>query len=316
VTAPAFLDRRGPSDLDREAWLAARRNGVTATEIATIAVLRTKSARTKAMRELAEEKISGSSFEGNAYTRWGKEREPSLEEWGNFAFGFLPESRLSHAADDAQHLASIDGYRVSADGLLHLAEYKTSGKPLDYALAKSKGYVDQCLWQMWVTGAVDALILWEQRLSTSKGFAPGERGTVFVERDDDRIAVLVGYATEFLTVLTDLLVNGAPDEGIGDPMLDDLVTRLQDAKSQVAELDPQVRDWMTRSGMTSAKTARWNVSHEAGEAKQVPDLDAFRKAHPDEAAELDRITALAATFTKQGTVPKPTLRITARKDAK
>lgn len=316
MSAPAFLARRGPSDLDREAWLAERRNGITATEVASIASYKTKAGRVKAMNSLADEKINGSSFDGNQYTDWGKEREPALEEWAEFAFGFTPESRLAYAEQDRQHIASIDGWRVDQDGTLHLAEFKTSGKRLTDELLAEKGYVDQCLWQMYVTGAADAMVFWEERLSDpdGSGFIPGVRGTIRVERDDDRIAVLVGYATEFLLILMDRMTGS--DGSVDDPMLDDLVSRLQDAKATVAELDPQVRTMMESSGMSSAKTHHWQVSYEAGEARSVPDLDAFRLAHPDEAAELERLTVLASTFTKRGTKPKPTLRISPRKDVK
>lgn len=335
--APAFLERRGASDMDRPAWLGERRNGVTASEIARLGSYKTAAARKKCYGTLAEEKIAASDDDWKGqrmdrYRQWGKQREPVLEEWAAFAFGFTPESRLAHAAQDRQHLASVDGWRLDAQGNVHLAEFKTTNKPLTWDLCDEKGYVDQCQWQMWVTGAVDCLILWEERLDDSDnrdGFLPGTRGTLLIERDDKRIAELVSYATEFLIVLMERMVGN--DGSVDDPMLDDLVTRLQDAKATVAELDPQVRDMMSRSGMTSAKTAHWNVSHEAGEAKGVLDTEAFAKTHPLEAKRLLEIAAARAalhreevaeiellrqSFTKRGDPPKPTLRITARKDAK
>lgn len=331
MIAPAFLSRRGASDMDRETWLAERRNGITATEVVKLASYKTGAARARAMDVLASEKINGGSFEGNQYTEWGNDREPVLEEWAEFSFGFTPESRIAHAEQDRQHLASVDAWRVDPDGTLHLAELKTSGKRLTYDLCVEKGYVDQCLWQMYVTGAADALVLWEERLDNpdGPGFIPGVRGTILVERDQERINVLVGYATAFLLVLMDRLTGD--DGSVNDPMLDDIVTQLQDAKATVAELDPKVRDMMESSGMTSAKTARWQVSYEASDPKPVPDLTAFAKAHPLEykrleeiadertalhADEVAAIVALQASFTKMGAAPKPTLRITARKDAK
>ena len=288
VKATTFLDRRGASDFDRPAWLLERMNGVTATEVSKLAAYKTAAGRNKAMGTLADEKVNDSNtFKGNRYTDWGSAREPALEEWAEFAFGFIPESRIAYAEHDRQHLASIDGWKVDADGTLHLAELKTSGKPLTYALLTEKGYVDQTLWQMHVTGGVDALVFWEHRVEVGGEFVPGVRGTIMVERDEARIAKLIEYATAFLLVLMDRLVGH--DGSMDDPMLDDIVTRLQGAKALVKELDPKVREMMESSGMTSAKTAKWNVSYEAAEPNQIADLAGFKKALPDQAAELETI---------------------------
>lgn len=307
--------------MDRPAWLAARRNGVTASEIARLGAYKNAASRKNCYGTLADEKIAESPDDWRGkrmdrYRQWGKEREPVLEEWAAFAFGFTPESRLAWSESDRQHLASVDGWKVDAADNVHLAEFKTTNKPLTIAECQEKGYVDQVQWQMHVTGAVDTLVFWEERLEDQDTgeFYPGDRGTLLIERDQARIDTLVGYASEFLVVLMQRMVGD--DGSVDDPMLDDIVTELQEAKAKVADLDPKVRDMMSKSGMTSAKTAHWNISHEAGTAKDVPDMDAFRAAHPEEAAELDRIVALAATFTKRGTTPKPTLRITQRKDAK
>jgi len=314
--------------MQRDAWLLDRRNGITATEVAKLSSYKSPAARLTAIDRLADEKLNPADdrFVGGAMA-WGKEREPVLEEWANFAFGFVPESRIAWSEDDRQHLASVDGWRVDKFGALHLAEFKTSGVKLTYDLLLEKGYVDQVLWQMHVTGAVDALVLWEERLTDGDGqFYGGERGTILVERDGLRIAALVKYANQFLVALLER--TAGIDGSSPDPMLDDIVSRLQDAKATVAELDPQVRDMMSRSGMTSAKTVRFNVSYEAADAKQVLDQDAFFQAHKKDsgdlvrilaekaaygAEEIERITALQAVYTKLGPAPKPTLRITERK---
>lgn len=343
MIAPAFLARRGPSDLDREQWLIARCNGITASEIAKLGSYKTKAARVKAYGTLADEKIAEvhDNWRGarmDRYRQWGNEREPVLEEWAQFAFGFTPESRLAYSEQDRQHLASVDGWKVDADGTLHLAELKTTNVPLTHAICDKKGYVDQTLWQMHVTDAVDALVLWEERLDDpdSDYFIAGQRGTLLIERDQDRIDELVSYATEFLVVLMERLTGN--DGSVDDPMLDDIVTRLMDAKNAVSVLDPQVREMMSVSGMTSAKTKHWNVSYEAPAAKPILDTGAFVKAHPkfakrliaiknerdalvaqfdaEHAEEIEKITALQASFTKMGEKPNPTLRITARKDVK
>lgn len=331
---PAFLDRRGASDRNRQEWLAERRQGVTATEVAMLGSYKTKAGRVKAFDRLASEKLDGDPFDGNQYTDWGSAREAVLEEWAEFSHGFQPESRITRASQNPRHLASIDGWRVDAEGV-HLAEHKTAGKSLTMDLLVEKGYVDQCQWQMYVTDAVDALVFWEERVSSPSGFVPGDRGTILIKRDDKRIAQLIGFADEFLVVL-DQRMSG--DDGTeDDPILDDAVTRLQNAKATVAELDPLVRQMMTVAGKSAAKTSHWVVTYEAGEPKPVPDPDAFAAAHPDDAADLPTLLELQATafekafpeeaarlqsildlsaqYTKPGRAPNPTLRISLRKDA-
>lgn len=290
------------------------------------------------MEKIAAAKIADSEGDWRGermdrYRRWGKEREPIIEEWAHFGFGFTPESRMAYAASNRLHTASIDGWRVDDEGL-HLAEHKTSNVPLDEEKCAEKGYDVQVQWQMHVTDAVDTMVFWEERLndpSSETGFAPGARGTVLIARDDAMIAVLVGYAEEFLSILQERAFGD--DGSTDDPMLDDIVTRLETAKATVKELDPKVRQMMT--GIGSAKTPHWVVSYESGAAKEVPDPDRFAAEHPEEAAELERIalvkatafetafpeeavalariTALRAAYTRLET-PNPTLRITKRKD--
>jgi hypothetical protein len=296
MKAPAFLARRGPSDIDRPTWLAFREGGVTASEIAKLGGYKTTAGRNKHMRVLAQEKITGNQkFNGNRYTDWGTEREPILEEWANFGFGFTPESRIACAADEPQHLASIDGWKVDDKGDLHLAEIKTTGEPLTRAVLDKKHYIDQIQWQMYVTDAVDAMVLWELREEDDDGkFFAGARGTILIERDDARITQLLEYATAFLLVLLD--EKAGNDGSVEDPMLDDIVDRLQQAKADVKELDPKLREMLDLSGMTAAKTAKWNVSYEPADPKPVAAPELFAEKLPEQAAELEAIRAERADY--------------------
>ena len=67
--------RAGASDQDRAAWLAERRQGVTATEMAKIM---SSGSRERAISDLVKQKREGDSFTGNVYTEWGKEHEPII----------------------------------------------------------------------------------------------------------------------------------------------------------------------------------------------------------------------------------------------
>jgi len=287
--APAFLSRRGASDIDRPAWLAEREGGVTASEIAKLGSYKTTAGRNRAMGTLAQEKLTGDqNFNGNRYTNWGVEREPILEEWAEFAHGFTPESRIARSEHEPQHLASIDGWRVDPDGTLHLAEIKTTGEPLTREALVKKGYVDQTLWQMYVTDAVDALVMWEIREDDGNGwFVPGERGTILVKRDDARIAKLIEYATATLLVMMDY--RAGEDGSKDDPMLDDMIDRLMEAKATEKELDPKVREMMSLAGMTAAKTSKWNVSYEAADPKDIPAPELFEEQLPEQASILEEL---------------------------
>ena len=59
---------------DRVAWLRARRGGVTATDAARLSGVR-------AIQSVVFEKLLGSGFGGNAYTDYGREREPHIARW-------------------------------------------------------------------------------------------------------------------------------------------------------------------------------------------------------------------------------------------
>jgi hypothetical protein len=89
----------------------------------------------------------------------------------------------------------------------------------------------------------------------------------------------------------------AGDDGsVEDPMLDDIVERLQKAKADVKELDPMLREMLDSSGMTAAKTAKWNVSYEPADAKLVPAPELFAEKLPEQAAELAEIIKARADF--------------------
>lgn len=153
--------RAGASDHDRAAWLAERAQGITATEIRDI-MLATN--RDRAIKELVKKKREGDSFAGNAYTEWGKEREPVIADW-LAGFGVVAESRVFHAAGNSRHLASPDGISEDWNGDIVLDEVKTCGHALpagSEALA-AKGYEWQMQWCCHVIGAVGSWLTVELR---------------------------------------------------------------------------------------------------------------------------------------------------------
>jgi len=203
ITSDALADieaRAGASDADHEAWLAERAQGVTATDIAGIMIAPD---RERAIRDLVKKKREGDSFNGNAYTEWGKEREPIIAKWLS-GFGVTPESRVFHAAENSRHLASPDGISENWDGEIVLDEVKTCGHPLPKgsdALA-AKGYEWQMLWQCHVLGAVGCWLTVELRHGTPRdGFTAGERTREWFPRDDAKIAEMVEVADLVLAAM-------------------------------------------------------------------------------------------------------------------
>lgn len=205
--------RAGASDADREQWLAERRAGITATEVRDLALgkLRTQ--------DLIDLKLGRKvdPFNGNAYTAWGKLREPVIAEQLR-GEGFTPESRVFHHPENVRYLASPDGIYVGFDDEVWVLEIKTAAydlPPGSDALA-TKGYVDQVQWVMFVIGAERCRFVVEERLNAYQVregepvFEPGSLCRHWIDRDEKRIAELVAIADGFLEDLDRQRVEGAP----------------------------------------------------------------------------------------------------------
>lgn len=194
--------------VDEIAWLNARREGVTATEISKLAQGQ------KAQRaNILAEKVSGErSFTGNKYTDYGLEREPFISEQLRLQHGFTPSDVLFHAVENPRHLATPDGVHVDENGIITISEIKTGKNNLDPEgsdFAKTT-YMDQMQWQMYVMGpnCVKCLFAWEQHDNVWVLHPDGvERPTSYavekawVLRDQERIDYLVSVADEFLADL-------------------------------------------------------------------------------------------------------------------
>lgn len=202
-----LLARAGASDAERELWLAERAQGITATEVRDLVVGK------KRQQDLIDLKLGRKvdTFTGNAYTDWGKEREPIIAE-GVRGFGIEPESRVFHAAGNSRHLASPDGIGLEFDGAVVVSEIKTSAKDIRPGTPgyEATGYELQMQWSMHVTGASRCRYITEERISVAGGFVPGPLSSHWVERDDAVIAQLVQVADEFLAELDRQREDGAP----------------------------------------------------------------------------------------------------------
>jgi hypothetical protein len=174
---------------DFEGWLAARRHGVTATQVANAA---TPAGYEKAVADFVLEY----SEPDNPYMRWGRDWESFLADWAEATHGVLPNEWLI-AGEDSHHLATPDGL---APGHTVIGEYKTTGKDWGTVDKLPIRYRRQVQWQLHVTGADTCLVVWllRETVETEDGLAmvPAwfEPKWGWVTRDDEMIGKLVDTA--------------------------------------------------------------------------------------------------------------------------
>ncbi len=173
---------------DRVAWLRARSTGVTATDVARLA-------SDRSLSTVADEKLNGRSFAGNAFTDHGNAREPEIARWVQLHHGIQPSSALFHARDERLHLATPDGVGV-VNGTVLLAEIKTTSMGWR---SIPRSYLRQVWWQQYVLGAERTLFVWEQH----EDFVPmhDEPESIWIERDDAEIRTLIGLANQLLRLM-------------------------------------------------------------------------------------------------------------------
>ncbi len=173
---------------DRVAWLKARSVGVTATDVARLAT-------TRSLVAVADEKLHGRSFGGNAFTDHGNAREPEIARWVTKNHGIQPSSALFHARGERSHLATPDGVGV-VDGTVLLAEIKTTSSAWR---SIPRSYLRQVWWQQYVLGAERTLFVWEHHVD----FVPvhDEPESLWIDRDDNEIHTLIGLANQLLQLM-------------------------------------------------------------------------------------------------------------------
>lgn len=236
--------RAGAPDTDRETWLAQRRQGITASNIASLMTGR------KSIPQLVRENITGvESFTGNKYTRWGLSREPVLGVY-YAGLGITPETRIIRASDNPRYLASPDGIGVDPwDGIVRLAEGKTSKHDLDPegdAFARS-GYMWQMQWQMRVIAPhpdTSVLFAWEQHNDvwepTPRPF-PIQHDWIMY--DPDLVARLEAKADEYLAAYDLAVAEGLGD---GDPVAEQLGLAYDAARVAAAEAEADRKAFQAR----------------------------------------------------------------------
>lgn len=203
---------------DRQAWLARRMGGVSATDVARLA--RGGTNTWKAVK--AEKAGLGRDFT-NAAMQHGTEREPTILRFAEKQFQVLPFGKLVAANDEPRFIATPDAL---GDG--RVGEVKTTVHDWQHISEVPGRYIDQVLWQMRVTGYRVAHLIFE----------PHENGIPLhpfpksfpIEWDPARVAHLQSIAYEFLAD------DGEPDEdaAVLDALLTDAAMRKEVADAAAA----------------------------------------------------------------------------------
>lgn len=206
---------------DREGWLAARRRGVTATEVRDLwlgKVTPLGLAQKKRAGDAAA--LSGGESERSLarvpVIAWGRSRELWHAERLR-GQGLRPEGRVFHHAMDSRKLASPDGIGVDFDERLEISEIKT-GDPAfgGHDGMVAKGYHVQQIWGMDVVGAWRSRYVFEERLNGPDGYEPGTVYEEWLVLDDyrDLLAELHALADEALRLIDDADALPNVDEDI------------------------------------------------------------------------------------------------------
>lgn len=173
--------------VDKQAWLNARRHGVTATQVANAS---TPAGFEKAAADFLVEW----SEPDNPYMRFGRDWEGFIAEWVEHYLDVEPNEWLIRHEEHAHHLATPDG--LAQLDHLTIGEYKTTGKDWGTVDKLPIRYRRQIQWQLHVTGAERCVVAWLLREEVDGQMVPGwfkpKVGTI--ERDEDMISDLVATA--------------------------------------------------------------------------------------------------------------------------
>lgn len=288
-----LLARAGASDEDRPAWLAERREGITATEVRDLYIRARSTAKLIAIKLEQEREADLGAFIPRI--RHGKIREVVVADMLR-GEGFMPESRVFHHPENTRYLASPDGIRIDFDENLDVSEIKTDEHGIEPGtdVWDATGYSLQAQWVMFVTGARRCRFAVEDCIRTTDGFEAGELRRYWVERDDALIAELVEVADAFLAAMDDMRENGI--DPIAVSLLEDALA-MSAASSAAREA---LETYCASTGLSSLRIPEGSLSYATPAPRKTFQQTRFKEDHPGLAAEY--MEAVPAT--------KPTLRVT------
>lgn len=190
ITADRFVE----TSENYEAWLEARRGGVTATEVA-------KAATTAGMRDVLAERANPTVTVANEFMQFGSDNEDWIARVLKRDFDLMPNRWLIASEYVSRHMATPDALSLDHSWI---GEIKTGGKaPLDKngLLIPPIAHRRQMQWQLYCTGARSCVYAFLLRAEVDGRFVPAwlEPEIVLVPRDEEMIADLVRVADQLLT---------------------------------------------------------------------------------------------------------------------
>lgn len=170
--------------LNEQAWLEARKTGVTATQVAKAA------SGAGGFDQMVSEYRSEFVEQDNPYMRFGREWEGPIAMTLKERHGILPNDWLIRNRHVEHHMATPDG--LSVDHSM-ISEIKTTGTEWKKIPAQ---YIRQVQWQLYVTGADTCVFAWMLRDEFDGVFIPAwfEPEIELIHRDDGLIEKLVKVA--------------------------------------------------------------------------------------------------------------------------
>jgi hypothetical protein len=194
ITADRFVASK---DLNEEAWITARRMGVTATMVSRGA---TKSGYLDVVNTY------GLPVFVNEFMSWGNSRERVIADWVKNEFQIMPNSWLISAGGpmsaDRWMLCTPDGLSLTHH---EIAEIKTGGTVTPSIRIDHRR---QMQWQLFVTDAERCLYVFEHRKTVGDNFEPGEITHEWVYPDPEMRDELIDVAQR----LQQELVHRSRDE--------------------------------------------------------------------------------------------------------
>lgn len=192
------VDRFIETSDNYEAWKAARRLGVTATEVA-------RAATPAGLKEVLQDRANPQPVEVNAYMQFGSDNEDWIARVLKRDFGLMPNRWLIAAKQNHRHMATPDALSLDHSCI---GEIKTGGKsPVgkDGILVPPIAHRRQMQWQMYCTGATTCVYAFMLRSEVDGVLVPAwlEPVTVMVPRDEAMIEDLVKVADMLLTDWTE-----------------------------------------------------------------------------------------------------------------
>jgi putative phage-type endonuclease len=182
ITADRFIANK---QYFPEGWLRARREGITATQVAKAA---TPAGFEQAVQDYREDFVEIE----NPYMTFGRDMEPVISRTVHTKYGILPNEWVIRHEKFAHHLATPDGLSPAH---LEISEVKTTGQDWEERSIPIQ-YRRQVQWQLHVTGANACLFAYMQRLDVGGVFAPAwfEPKCLWIQRDEGMIEALISTA--------------------------------------------------------------------------------------------------------------------------